>query len=540
MLKRLTIQNYALIDSLDITFPGNLVIITGETGAGKSILLGALSLLLGVKADVSALKDKGHNCVVEAEFVNTNSEEMLLRRVVSSQGRSRVFLNDEPISMDDLKELSKQLIDIHAQHQQLLLSERQFQMGVLDSFAGITTDVEAYREDYNQSLSLEKELKALDEMIAQSDRQREYNEFQYKQLDDAKLIPDELDELESEQQQLAHSEEIKETMSHIGELFNSDEDSSIAFKIKQIELLIEKISSFIPSFASLSERVASVRIELKDVEQEIAVAGERVVYSPERLAIVDARLSLLYDLLRKHSVSSIAELIAVRDELSEQLGIGVDAQIRRNELCSKIDQIKHKCLSKANDLSAKRKEAAPRLASTLQNSVRSIEMPQAIFEVRLAPLTEWGRDGKDDVQFYFSANEGVAPKELSKCASGGELSRIMLCIKALMAKYMGMPTMIFDEIDTGVSGSIADKMGDLIGEMGENMQVFAITHLPQVASKGDAHYLVYKELNDKNETASKIKRIDGEQRVMEIARMLSGSSLTPEAIANAKVLMKKN
>ncbi|MDD3200870.1 MAG: DNA repair protein RecN [Bacteroidales bacterium] len=539
MLKRLTIQNYALIDSLDISFPGNLVIITGETGAGKSILLGALSLLLGMKADVTALSNKERNCVVEAEFI-TDGHEKILRRVVSPQGRSRVFLDDEPVGMDELKEISSGLIDIHAQHQQLLLADKKFQMQVLDNFAGIASDVESYASDYNRYVSLAKELKVLDDKISQDEKEREYLEFQYQQLSEAKLIDGECEELEAEQGQLSHSEEIKEAIFRIGELFNGDEEDSVNLKLKEMEALLEKLSGFIPSFAELFSRLSSARIELKDVEQEVSNAGEKITYSPERLAFVDERLALIYDLLRKHGASKVSELIAYRDDVSDKLGKGVDLINEKETIHKQLDAQKQKCAEAADLIRSKRLAAAPRLSDTLQEAIRALEMPLAQFEVRVEELPQWGRDGKDDVQFYFSANGGIALKELAKCASGGELSRIMLCIKALMAKYVGMPTMIFDEIDTGVSGSIADKMGDLVGEMGRNMQVFAITHLPQVASKGNAHYLVYKELNDNHEACTKIRKIDGKERVLEIARMLSGATLTEEAVANAKVLLREN
>lgn len=537
MLKRLIIQNYALIDSLDISFPGNLVIITGETGAGKSILLGALSLLLGTKADVSVLKDKNSNCVVEAEFAG--EQDIILRRVVTPQGRSRIFMNDEPVSMDELKEVSSRLIDIHAQHQQLLLADRKFQMAVLDHYAHLAEELRQYTSDYDRFTAIDNEIRELELRLSESEKNREYIEYQYGQLNDAKLIDGELEELEAEQKQLSNSEQIKANISAIEDIYNSEE-FSVLTRLKEIESLLDKMKDFIPEFDQLSQRVSSARIELRDIESDVVLKGEKISSSPERLQAVDDRLAMIYDLFRKHGVSTIAELIEIKEKLSVELGRNVDLSNEKESLQKKYNLLKDKCSQESESIHNKRIEYAPRLSATIMEAIRSLEMPQALFKVEVVSKNDWGRDGKDDVLYYFSANGGVSLKELSKCASGGELSRIMLCIKALMAKYVGMPSMIFDEIDTGVSGSIADKMGNLIGEMGKHMQVFAITHLPQVASKGTAHYLVYKEITEHGEARSNIKAIDGEARVMEIARMLSGAELTPEAIANAGVLLRNN
>lgn len=538
MLQRLTIQNYALIDSLTISFPGDLVIITGETGAGKSIVIGALSLLLGSRTDVSVVSDKEKNCVVEGEF-SLDGEEIILRRVITPAGRSRIFMNDEPATIEDLKGVSSKLIDIHAQHNHLLLAERKFQMKVIDSYCGACDLLSRYSEHYQEYLATAAEIKEVDALIAKSDREREYTEHLYKQLCDAKLREGELQDLEAEQSRLSNSEEIKESLGAIESLF-SNELYSITQKLKEAESIIGKLSKYIPQFEEFSQRVYSARVELKDIESEVSAASERVVYSPERLLEVDNRLALIHDLMRKHTVSTEIELIEKQRELEAKLGENADHHEKRGALLKREAELKRTCEEEAQQLHIMRSEAAPKLAETLQERIRGLEMPLAHLQIVVSKCGTFGKDGKDDIFFNFSANGSQELKEISKCASGGELSRIMLCIKANMAKYTGMPTMIFDEIDTGISGSIADKMGEVIGEMGHSMQVFAITHLPQVASKGDTHYLVYKESNETGEVKTKIRKIEGEERLMEIARMLSGSKLTPEAVANAKVLLGNN
>ena len=534
MLKRLTIQNYALIESLDISFPEHLIIITGETGAGKSILFGALSLLLGAKADSSVLNNKEKNCIVEAEF--EAEEEIMLRRVISPLGRSRMFLNDEPIGIEELKEISSKLVDIHAQHQQLLLSDKKFQLSVLDYFSGNTLLLESYNTIYYKYLSFQSQLKDLDRKVIELEKSKEYKQFQYNQLVESHLVEGELEELENEQKQLANAEDIKNNILQAVSLFNQNE-ISIVQNLKEAETLLHKAVAYIPDISELVQRLSFSRIELKDIECDLYDRVDKIVASPERLLVVDERIAVIYNLFRKHNVSSVSDLISIRENLSCDLEMSVDCMLEREKLCKEITSLQKECSVLADQLHCKRIKASKALSETLQKSIKTLEMPHAIFEVKVIERDIWAKDGKDDVLFYFSANGSSGIKELSRCASGGELSRIMLCIKALMAKYVGMPTMIFDEIDTGVSGSIADKMGELIGEMGENMQVFAITHLPQVASKGSAHYLVYKEFNDKNEAKSGIRQISGEERILEIARMLSGTKLSEAAIANAKVLL---
>lgn len=534
MLKRLTIDNYALIDHLEITFPGDLVIITGETGAGKSILLGALSLLLGGKADGSVVKDAGRNCIVEAEFED-EGRELFVRRILSSSGRSRSFVDDEPVALETLRSVASLLVDIHSQNQQLQLSERDFCLSVVDAYSSVGEQVKEYMKLYDSLCSSEKQLVDKQEEAASLEKEREYLEFQYEKLNQAALEQGELEKLEIEQAQLANSESIKESLSSASSIFDGN-DTALESRLKEIETSLARAARYVPEATELSQRVASSRIELKDVAQEVERLCEKVVYSPERLEEVDRRIALLYDLMRKHNVSSVDELIVLRDEMATRLGIGADVQTEIESLKKRCEELRTRCEAAAESIHDIRQKMAGPLAGEIQDLVRSLEMPMARFEVKLQKKASLGRDGEDDVTFLFDANNGRL-KELSKCASGGEMSRIMLCIKHLMSKHTGMPTMIFDEIDTGVSGSIADKMGRMIVSMGSSMQVLAITHLPQVASKGSAHYLVYKT-GDPVQT--NIRQIEGEDRVREIARMLSGSSLSQEALANARVLLNES
>ena len=537
MLTRLTIQNYALIENLDIEFPSGLVIITGETGAGKSIMLGALSLLLGAKADVSALKESSKNCVVEGEF-EVNGEMLVLRRVISPAGRTRNFINDEPASLAALTEISSTIVDIHAQHQHLLLTDENYQMRVLDYYAGTGSLLEDYSQVHNSLLQLESQLKGLREQIAKREGEMEYRSFQLGKLHEAKLKEGELEELESEQKQLANSEQIRESISGAVSCMQPV-GGTIVQNLKDAVHLLQKCSNFVPELEELCNRLESCRIECKDIEEELEMAAERVVVSPQRLEQVEERLSLLYSLMRKHGVTTVEELLDVQKRLQDDVS-GADEDVAKAE--GMEQQIKVLTVQReelAQQLSAKRKEKTDQLAEELQASIRDLQMPYAVLKVELSDTGKYTAKGTDTVSFMFSANGDAKLNPLQKAASGGELSRIMLCLKSLMARFTGMPTMIFDEIDTGVSGSIADKMGALIGKMGERMQIFAITHLPQIASKKGTHLLVYKEFDHENNATTHIRVLTPEERVKEVARMLSGASLTEAALENARVLLKE-
>ena len=557
MLNRLHVRNFVLIDSLEIDFPEGLIIITGQTGAGKSILLGALSLVMGSKADASLISGDAENCVVEAEFdvepadealreeldengVEWDNGHLIVRRVVNRSGRSRAFVNDSPVSVQVLQSLASRLIDVHSQHQTLLLSDKNFQLSILDHYAGNSELKDECAAAWREMTSIKSELAQLESKLARMAADKEYNEAQYSQLEAASLQEGELEELEEEQKQLANAEEIKTCLSNAEELFtgaSSLEGMSMDSSLKEASKLLSKAGRFVPSLSELSERVDSCRRELDDILSEISTVNSRTDLSPERLEQVESRMSLLYGLMQKHSCSNISELIAVRERYSEMLFDSTQMDERKAELESRLASVSVKLNSLADRLHESREAASASFAANIQDSIREMELPYSVFEVSLvdAPL---GAVGRDAVMFRFSAT-GRNAVEVAKCASGGEMSRIMLALKAMMARYANMPTMIFDEIDTGVSGSVADKMGSVICAMGQHMQVFAITHLPQVAAKGSAHYLVSKEIDPATgEAVSKIERLSDEQRVLELARMLSGSVLTDEAVANAKSLLK--
>ena len=562
MLKALHIKNYVLIDSLDIGFPAGLVIITGQTGAGKSILLGALSLVMGSRADSSVIGAAGDNCVVEAEF-EVNDEDgslrqyldeneidfdpvdckgqLTIRRILNSNGRSRSFVNDSPAPLKVLSMLSSRLIDIHSQHETMLLRDKQFQMSMLDHFAGDSGLLQSCRTRWKRLTGLKNDLDEVNANLSRTNAEKDYNQAQFERLDSAHLKDGELEELETEQKQLANAEEIKSSLYQVENYFSpsgddaQDDRMSIDSMLKDSSRILDKLSSYIPSASALSERIESARLELDDVLSEVSDLESGTEISDERLQEVEERLSLLYDLLKKYSCTQVSELIELRDRLSESLADTSVLEARKSALEQEIGEAEKDLADACSDLHDARAKAVPGFSENICNSIRSLELDRAVFDVVLEPGKP-GPDGSDTILFRFSST-GKSPVDVAKCASGGEMSRIMLCLKAMMARYTNMPSMIFDEIDTGVSGSVADKMGSMICSMGDYMQVFAITHLPQVAAKGDAHYIVTKEF-DGDRAISSIRKISGEDRVMEVARILSGSRVTPEAIANAKSLLE--
>ena len=562
MLKALHIKNYVLIDSLDIGFPAGLVIITGQTGAGKSILLGALSLVMGSRADSSVIGAAGDNCVVEAEF-EVNDEDgslrqyldeneidfdpvdgkgqLTIRRILNSNGRSRSFVNDSPAPLKVLSMLSSRLIDIHSQHETMLLRDKQFQMSMLDHFAGDSGLLQSCRTRWERLTGLKNDLDEVNANLSRTNAEKDYNQARFERLDSAHLKDGELEELETEQKQLANAEEIKSSLYQVENYFSpsgddaQDDRMSIDSMLKDSSRILDKLSSYIPSVSALSERIESARLELDDVLSEVSDLESGTEISDERLQEVEERLSLLYDLLKKYSCTQVSELIELRDRLSESLADTSVLEARKSALEKEIGEAEKDLADACSDLHDARAKAVPGFSENICNSIRSLELDRAVFDVVLEPGKP-GPDGSDTILFRFSST-GKSPVDVAKCASGGEMSRIMLCLKAMMARYTNMPSMIFDEIDTGVSGSVADKMGSMICSMGDYMQVFAITHLPQVAAKGDAHYIVTKEF-DGDRAISSIRKISGEDRVMEVARILSGSRVTPEAIANAKSLLE--
>ena len=558
MLSRLHVRNYVLIDSLEIDFPEGLIIITGQTGAGKSILLGALSLVMGAKADASMVSEDAENCVVEAEFemsadddeikefledneVEWSDGHLIVRRTVNRSGRSRCFVNDSPVPVQVLQDISARLVDIHSQHQTLLLSDKQFQLGTLDYFAGNTELREQCAALWKKLNSLKSELSQLETRISRMNSEKDYNEAQFRQLESAALREGELEELEVEQKQLANAEEIKTGLCTVEELFTSassgGEILSLDAALKESGRQLSRLSRYVPAASELSERIDSCRRELDDILSEISDLNTHTDISESRLEEVENRMSLLYGLMQKHGCSDVKELISLRDKLSETLFDSTMLEEKRESLLKDINKVRSELESVADELHKSRTAAALPFAENIQDSVRNLELPYSIFEVELIDIPVCA-SGRDSVQFRFSSS-GKNPVDVAKCASGGEMSRIMLALKSMKARFAKMPTMIFDEIDTGVSGSVADKMGSMICGMGEYMQVFAITHLPQVAAKGRAHYLVSKEVDPSvSKAVSKIEKLSDDQRVLEVARMLSGSVLTDAAIANAKSLLQ--
>ena len=539
MLSRLSISNYALISSLDITFPDGLVIITGETGAGKSILLGALSLVLGKRADSSVFCDNTRNCVVEAEFHDKSGEEYILRRVITPAGRSRSFLNDEPVSLADLAAISNRIIDIHGQHQHLLLTDPDYRLGVIDHFADTAPLLDEYKKIYDEYTAVEDEAASLEKSIAEEERDAEYRQFQLHKLQEAALVSGEMETLEQEQKALAHAEDIRTGLDAAYACLNPH-DISVSQLLKDAATRLSKFAAWDDRLESLAARLESSRIEISDIEREIEDISSSVTVSPQRLDEVEERMSLIYSLERKYGCADVDELIALRDSLATALGGTEQMRDRLSALRQRQQELGTQREALARRLSEQRRAASGSLSEALQEAVRSLEMPHAVFRAEISGKGRLTATGGDNLDFMFSANGEQSLRDISKVASGGELSRVMLALKGLLARYTSMPTMIFDEIDTGVSGRIADKMGNMIGRMGQNMQIMAITHLPQIASKKGAHYLVYKEFGPDGKASTGIRRIEGEERVMEVARMLSGSELTPAAVENARELLRKN
>jgi DNA repair protein RecN (Recombination protein N) len=553
VLQSLTIENYALIDKLHIQFSDGLSIITGETGAGKSILLGALSLILGQRADSLVLHDAAHSCTVEGEFTVDGygleawclekdvdyAPVMIIRRMIMPGGKSRAFINDIPVTLAVLKELGDRLIDVHSQHQNLLVGSSAFQLNVLDAQAKHPETLQQYSQAYARYKTACDSLQTLQEQATRSKADYDYLQFQYGELQAAQLKSGEQQELEDELQQLAHAEEIKTALWHSATLLQDDERAAIT-ALREVAQLLQKIEPVWPPAAALTERVVSCRLELSDISSEIEGAGEKIESNPARQQEVEERLNTLYTLQHKHHVSDVEELIAQKESIGERLQTIDNFDRNIEELEARCRAYRQQVGELAARLSDGRQKTAPRIERYVTDMLRTLGMPHAVFNIVLTNTGHYGVKGCDAVQFFFSANREIPPQEMARVVSGGEMARLMLCLKSLLVKGAGLPTIIFDEIDTGVSGEMADKMGAIIYELSKSMQVINITHLPQIAGKGDNHYVVYKEQEGLRHPATRIKRLSHDERVMEIAKMLSGQNITPAAIANAKELLKSD
>ncbi|MCI1779088.1 MAG: DNA repair protein RecN [Bacteroidales bacterium] len=536
MLKKLIVRNYALIDDITIELPEGLVIITGETGAGKSILIGALSLLLGAKGEASLLKDPSENCVVEGEFGGEHS--IYVRRLISPNGRSRAFIDDEPVTLNRLSEFTGELLDIHSQNNQLLLAKQGYRLSVVDYFASDGELLSEYDEVFAKLSSKRTELKKLAEKNERNRRDLEYDRYQFEKLSAVDLSASKLEEMEERQKKLANAEDIKQAVASSLSLLRPGGES-LTSNLKEVSSVLKKYARFEQEFEGLAERLESCRIECRDIEEELEHVMENISFSPQELEKLDDDIGAVYSLLRKFGTDSVDGLISMRDSLKVKIDGAGDNEEHQNDLQKEIAVLENRRNELASELSGKRKACAGELGRKLEKEIRELNMPRAVFDIEIGETSDFTESGKDEAKFLFSANGRGSETDIEKVASGGELSRVMLCVKALMAKYTGMPTMVLDEIDTGVSGSVADRMGRLIDEMGKSMQMIVITHLPQIASKGAHHFLVYKNY-EKSSARTGIKLLDKEGRVMEIARMLSGSELSDAAINNARDLLKNN
>lgn len=553
MVRGIFIQNYALIDSLDISFEEGLNIITGETGAGKSVLLGALSLLLGQRADLQVLRDKTKKCIIEATFDVSAKKlkklfedndidfqnELIIRREISPNGSSRSFVNDTPATLALLKELGVSLIDIHSQHDSLFLNNQAYQLRLLDTFAGIEKEVGEYQSVYNEHHTKSQQLHDLEGSEKSQSKELDYIGFQFKELDEASLNdPEEQEKLEKELELLTKSEEIKAALNKVTHLLGNAE-SDIISQLSELKNTLSPYSSADNRIEDLRKRIESTYIEVKDIFSEAESLEESVVFDPEKIEKSQDRLGLFYRLQKKHQVSTIAELIVIREDLDARMLNFSGLEEKITKLKNEIALLEKDLVTRAEKIRAKRKKSTPQIEKELVTLLVELGMPNATFMVQFEELGAPTSAGMDKITFLFSANKGSSPQPLNKVASGGELSRLMLGLKSIFAKSKSLPSIIFDEIDTGVSGSVADKMGRIMKEMALSMQVLTITHLPQLASKGSAHFFVYKEDDDKH-TYTRIKKLSVEERVVEVAKMLSSGDPSVKAMENARELLTEN
>lgn len=552
MIKSLYIRNFALIDSLEIDFDKGFTTITGETGAGKSIILGALSLILGQRADSKALKDSESKSVIEGHFdlsayalepffteneIEYDAEHCILRRELFPGGKSRAFVNDTPVNLNQLKELASQLIDIHSQHQNLLLSDATYQLRVLDTLAGTLPDLDLYLIEFKKYKKLNRELKQLKEDVSRNRQEEDYLRFQFEQLDSAQLQDGEQELLEAELDQLNHAEEIKGGLYKIYQLIQSDENGLI-IPLKEAVHTASGLQRVYPKIKDLLERLESNLIDLKDIAAEAEDSADSVEFNPERLQWIQNRLDVIYTLQQKHNAQSVAELIALYAQLDERLQQMDNSDEAVLQLEKALLDQKAKVVEIATRLSGKRRKEAVKVASQLENRLIHLGMPNVKVELSFKTTDEPAENGFESVTFLFSANKNMPLQPIADIASGGEISRVMLSLKAMVAGATALPTIIFDEIDTGVSGEIADKMGDIMVELSRYLQVMSITHLPQIAAKGNAQFKVYKT-DTEEATTTHLRRLEEEERIDEIARMLSGAVIVESALTHAREMLKK-
>ena len=548
MLKRLYIKNFTLIDELDIDLYQGFSVITGETGAGKSIILGAIGLLLGQRADSKAIKDK---CVIEAHFdlsrygletffnendIEYDPTDCIIRRELTSAGKSRAFINDTPVQLNLLKELGEQLIDIHSQHQNLLLNKQDFQLSVVDIIADNTKPLTQYQQTYNEYQSVSKDLEALREAIANNRQNQDFLQFQYDELANANLVEDEQEELEQKSDTMSHAEEIKSALYETDNALSAD-DTGVVSAIRSARSALSSIQHVFPAASELAQRLESSYIELKDISEEISSQLERVDFDPAELDAINNRLDRLYDLEKKYHVETVSELIAKREELKAQLNNIENSDEALAALQQRLATFQALAKKEADILTKRRLKAAQQIEKEMLSRLVPLGMPNVRFNIQVTEDT-LGRTGQDKVAFLFSANTSTPLQPVSQVASGGEIARVMLSLKAMISGAVKLPTIIFDEIDTGVSGKIAEKMAEIMQEMGNHeRQVISITHLPQIAALGTTHYKVEKKETAQG-TISRMTQLSQEERIREIAQMLSGSDISDAAIQNAKQLLR--
>ncbi len=550
MIISLTIENFALIEKLSVTFSNGLSVITGETGAGKSILLGALGLVLGKRADLSSLKNKEDKCIIEANFELKNynlkpffenndldyDEQTIIRREILPSGKSRAFINDTPVNLQELQELSAFLIDIHSQHQTQELSDDSVQFQIIDAVASNADLLSEYSIELKEYKNAKSEIKLLQENLQTLKKEQDYDGFLLDELLVAKLKTGEQEVLEADFEKLNNVEFIKESLSRAIAVA-TDDQLGVLQNLKEIKISAQKIKAFSDEYEQLYDRISSVLIEFDDIEKEMNRLSETIFGEPEQLEATNQKLQLIYSLQKKHQVNSVAELLVIQNNLDDKV---VSLSSIENQIVileDKISKSEKNLDGIADSIHKNREEAIPVLIQKLVTILEQLGMSNARFDIKTAPKETYFSNGKDEISFLFSANKGSNFGLLKKVASGGEMSRIMLAVKAVLSQYSNLPTIIFDEIDTGVSGEIAHKMGEIMQTMSHNMQVFAITHLPQIAGKGDSHFKVFKTTNE-NQTQSELKLLSKDERITEIAQMLSGSTVSDSALVHAKELLK--